>query len=399
MSQIAYLECKTGISGDMCLGALVDLGVPLQYLQAQLSSLSLDHEYRLWSEPVSRGQQIVTKVHVDLLEDAHHHHRHLPQIENLILQGGFSPRVKQWSLEIFRQLAIAEGAVHGISPEMVAFHEVGATDALVDIVGTCLGFDWLNIDEIHSSALPTGGGLVKASHGILTVPTPAVLKLWQSRSVPVYSNGIEKELVTPTGAAIVVTLAKGFGPIPAMSVQKVGLGAGTRDLEIPNVLRLWLGEIEQTTSRDTVTLLETQIDDLNPQAIGYLYPLLLQAGALDVFTSAIVMKKSRPGLLLSVVCPSEKLKDCQKIIFRETTTLGIRYSQQQRSILERESLTVETIYGPVQIKIGRHLGSIVNLQPEYEDCAQIAQKVDKPWRYIHQLALLEANKLGIWENF
>ncbi len=383
----------------MCLGALVDSGVPIKYLQSQLNCLSLDHEYRLWSEQVFRGQQIVTKVYVDLLEDANDHHRHLPQIESLILKANLSPRVQEWSLEIFRQLAIAEGSVHGIPPERVTFHEVGATDAIVDIVGTCLGFDWLNIDQIYCSALPTGGGTVKAAHGLLPVPTPAVLKLWQSRSVPVYSNGIDRELVTPTGAAIVVTLAKEFCDVPAMSVQKIGLGAGTRELEIPNVLRLWLGNAEQKNVFDAVTILETQVDDLNPQAIGYLYPLLFEAGALDVFTTAIMMKKSRPGLLLKVICQQDKIEQCQKIIFRETTTLGIRYSQQQRSVLSRENLTVETKYGAVQIKVARHLGAIVNIQPEYEDCAQIAQQVNKPWRYIHQLALQDAKNQGICEDF
>jgi len=383
----------------MCLGALVDLGVPLEYLQEQLSRLSLEQEYRLWSQKVSRGQQIVTKVHVDLLEVNHHHHRHLPEIEKLIQAADFSPRVTNWSLAIFRQLAIAEGAVHGIPPTQVHFHEVGATDAIVDIVGTSLGFDWLNVDAIYCSPLPTGGGVVKAAHGILNVPTPAVLELLKSRSVPVYSNGIEKELVTPTGAAIAVTLAKDFCTVPAMRLEKIGLGAGTRELSRPNVLRLWLGQVEEKPENETISVLETQIDDLNPQAVGYLYERLLEAGALDVFTTAIMMKKSRPGLLLTVLSQAEKVEECQKIIFRETTTLGIRHSRQERTILERESRTIETIYGSVRVKIARYQGSLVNVQPEYEDCAKLAKQEQKPWRFIHQLVLNEAIKLGIKEDF
>ena len=398
MPQIAYLECRTGISGDMCLGALVDLGVPLEYLQEQLSALSLGQEYRLWAEKVYRGQQIVTKVHVDLLARAHAH-RHLPQIEKLIGQASLAPGVTQSSLAIFRQLAIAEGSVHGIAPEKVTFHEVGATDAIVDILGTCIGLDWLNVQEVYCSPLPTGGGTVRAAHGILPVPTPAVLKLWESRSVPVYSNGIEKELVTPTGAAIAVTLAKDFGPIPSMTVKKIGLGAGSQELSLPNVLRLWLGEVMEQNEQETVAVLETQVDDLSPQAVGYLYSLLLDVGALDFFVTPITMKKSRPALLLTVICPEEKVADCQRLLFRETTTLGIRYSQQRRSSLSRENVSVQTIYGPVSVKVARQSGSILNVQPEYEDCAQIAKREQKPWRFVHQLVLEEAARLGIKEDF
>ena len=239
----------------------------------------------------------------------------------------------EWSIAIFRALAIAEGAVHGIPPEKVHFHEVGATDAIVDIVGTCLGLHWLQVEEIYCSPLPTGGGVVKAAHGLLSVPTPAVLKLWETRSVPIYNNGMEKELVTPTGAAIVVTLARDFCSIPRMRVHKIGLGGGSQELKLPNVLRLWLGqEVEEASTREKVTVLETQIDDLNPQAIGYLYGVLLEAGALDVFTTAIMMKKSRPGLLVTVICSAEKVEECERIIFRETSTLGIRHFEQERSV-------------------------------------------------------------------
>ena len=270
MSKLAYLECPTGIAGDMCLGALVSAGVPLEYLIEQLKKLGIEQEYQLNAQSVHRNGQLATKVHVDILTQphhhdhhSHHHGRHLPEIEHLIAQAELPPRAEAWSLAVFRQLAVAEGAVHGISPEKVHFHEVGAVDAIVDIVGTCLGLDWLGIESnsaglplLYCSALPTGGGTVRAAHGQMAVPVPAVLKLWEMRGTPVYSNGIERELVTPTGAAIATTLAQDFGSPPAMTIERVGLGAGARDLPISNILRLWLGTTVETfhqTSLQTPT--------------------------------------------------------------------------------------------------------------------------------------------------
>jgi pyridinium-3,5-bisthiocarboxylic acid mononucleotide nickel chelatase len=486
MTKLAYLDCPTGIAGDMCLGALVAAGVPLEYLSEQLKKLGIDREYRLQAESVHRNSQLATKVHVELLEKAEHHHnpdsshehhhhhdhehdhkhahssvftsdpghqtsqhhptsghaptRHLPEIEQLITAAGLPPRVSQWSLAVFRKLAEAEGAVHGITPDKVHFHEVGATDAIVDIVGTCLGLDWLGIDQLYCSALPTGGGTVRAAHGRLPVPAPAVLKLWEARQVPVYSNGIDRELVTPTGAALVVTLASSFGSPPTMTLQKVGLGAGSLQLPIPNILRLWIGEQEtgkrpegethrgkegeflnlnqretnlhpRTTSRyantpahphplsptaqfpqvETISVLETQIDDLSPQAIGYVFEALFDAGAVDVFTQAIGMKKSRPGILLTVICPPEKISACEAVLFRETTTLGVRRLTQQRAILERDIQRVQTEYGEIRVKVAWSERSsrktITNVQPEYEDCAKLARVNNLSWREVHQLAL------------
>jgi uncharacterized protein (TIGR00299 family) protein len=486
MNKIAYLECATGIAGDMCLGALIHAGVPLDYLIEHLNRLGIAPEYQLRAETVHRNTQHATKAYVDLTSEkghcasqdsgenqesptfAHHHqhdhkhhhhqhdhvehdrvddeislhhtpHRHLPAIEKMILSAKLPKRVETWSLAIFRNLAIAEGLVHGIAPEEVHFHEVGATDAIVDIVGTCLGLDWLEIDELYCSPLPTGGGTIKTAHGLLKVPTPAVLQLWEMGQVPVYSNGITRELVTPTGAAIVVSLAKSFGEPPAMKLQKMGLGAGSRQLEIPNILRLWIGEKlpinnpkvgakhsgtkprlitndlsagmlrpneigmlpldpptserdgflrdELSTETQSIVVLETQIDDLNPQAIAYLFDLLLEAGALDVFTQPIVMKKSRLGVLLTVICLPEKQQECEVIIFRETTTLGIRYSRQQRSILEREIHLVKIEYGEVRVKIAKMGETVTNVQPEYEDCAAIAKSKNISWREVHRLVL------------
>jgi uncharacterized protein (TIGR00299 family) protein len=283
---------------------------------------------------------------------------------------------------------MAEGKVHDIAPEKVHFHEVGATDAIVDIVGTCLGLDWLGIEELYCSPLPTGGGVAKAAHGLLPVPVPAVLQLWQTRQVPVYSNGIERELVTPTGAAIVTTLAKQFGPPPEMELETIGLGAGSQDLPLPNILRLWVGKQKRDEPLlENIAVLETQIDDLNPQVIGYVLEQLLAAGALDVFTQPIGMKKCRPGILLTVICSLEKINLCEEIIFQETTTLGIRRQIQARSILAREIQEIETQYGKLRVKIAKNNNTIIKIQPEYEDCAALARKHNLPWWLIHQTAL------------
>ncbi|MEA5602750.1 nickel pincer cofactor biosynthesis protein LarC [Nostoc sp. UHCC 0252] len=420
MNKIAYLQCPTGISGDMCLGALVSSGVPVEYLIEKLNGLGIEQEYHLRAEFVQRNGQQATKVHVDLVHDRHHHDhhnhehnhdhtRHLPEIEQMILKAGLPLRAEAWSLAVFRQLAVAEGAVHGISPEKVHFHEVGAIDAIVDIVGTCLGLDWLGIESndegwplLYCSAFPTGGGTVRAAHGQMAVPVPAVLKLWEMRGCPVYSNGIDRELVTPTGAAIATTLVRDFGSPPAIAIKQIGLGAGTINLPIPNILRLWLGESvslqsnfsssEDTSSNlETISVLETQIDDLNPQAIGYVFEALFAAGAVDVFTQAIAMKKSRPGILLTVICHPENLLSCETVIFRETTTLGIRRTTQQRAILQREIQKVEIEYGQVRVKVawkGELAEKVIaNVQPEYEDCAELARKNNIPWREIQRLAL------------
>ena len=448
MTKIAYLDCPTGIAGDMCLGALVGAGVPLDYLTQQLDRLGITHEYHLRAEKVLRNGQEATKVYVDLKAEfvgfaeidepveaptfdqhshstdvpaerlyphehphdhphstdvpaerlypdhdhEHSHTRHLKEIENIIISAKLPPRAEAWSLAVFRKLADAEGTVHGIPPEKVHFHEVGATDAIVDIVGTCLGLDWLGIDALYCSPLPTGGGTVRAAHGQMPVPTPAVLKLFEMGKMPVYSNGINRELVTPTGAAIVCTLAASFGPPPALTLQQIGLGAGSRNLPIPNILRLWVGETAILPSNnfseiETISVLETQIDDLNPQAIGYLFEQLFEVGALDVFTQPIGMKKSRPGILLTVICHPQKQAACEAVIFRETTTLGIRRLTQERVILEREIVQVNTPYGPVRVKVAKTPDQNLKPQPEYEDCAAIAKQHNLPWREVHRLVL------------
>ncbi|MEP6488577.1 nickel pincer cofactor biosynthesis protein LarC [Microcoleus vaginatus GB2-A3] len=471
MNKIAYFDCPTGIAGDMCIGALIHAGVPLDYLIEKLNLLGISTEYQLRTELVHRNTQQATKFYVDLAADlwlkpknsateldpsetesptfdarhhhhhgeehshshgeadaeiSHTHHRNLPQIEQIIVSAKLPPRVEAWSLTVFGKLAEAEAAVHGIPASEVHFHEVGATDAIIDIVGTCLGLDWLDIQEFYFSAMPTGAGTVKAAHGKLAVPTPAVMRLWETHRVPVYSNGIDRELCTPTGTAIACTLASAFGPPPPMQIQAIGLGAGSRMLQIPNILRLWIGEKSEASSAtstvqavtdvrkreegrekflnnspfpmpnaqcpmpnsiETITVLETQIDDLSPQAIGYVFDALFAAGALDVFTAPIVMKKSRLGVLLTAICHPEFQDACEAVIFRETTTLGIRRSTQQRTILHREIQTVQTEYGEVKIKVAKSGETIVNVHPEYEDCAEIARIKNISWREVHRLAL------------
>ena len=451
ITKIAYFDCPTGISGDMCLGALVNAGLPLAHLNQELAKLGIAEEYHLDAEFVHRNGQMATKLHVKLvhshtatgsanghthLEHSHSEHshsehshsehshsehshqaqsRHLPEIVALIQTSGLPKSVVEQSLAIFQRLAEAEGAVHGISPEQVHFHEVGATDAIVDIVGTCIGLNYLGIERLYCSALPVGGGTIWAAHGRLPVPAPAVLKLWELRQVPIYSNGYRPRAGDANRcSAIATVLASQFGPPPPMQLQKVGLGAGAKDLAIPNILRLWIGEADlkaaaaqtaaatpqaeadsqqvgqeagQQQSQQTVTVLETQIDDLNPQAVGYVMAELLAAGALDVFTQAVGMKKSRPGILLSVICQPQQAARCEAIVFRETTTLGIRRSQQQRTALSRCWQVVNTPYGEVQVKVGSQSGAVMNVQPEYEDCAQLARRHQVPWREVHRLAL------------
>lgn len=404
---VAYCDCPTGIAGDMLLGALLDVGVPLAYLNAELDKLGLEDEFTLEMERVTRQGQAGTKAHVYLHDHhsshhshnhSHRHGRHWPEIVQLIKAAALPPQVTAWSLKIFEALAIAEGAVHGIPPEKVHFHEVGAVDAIVDIVGSCLGLAWLGVEAVYCSSLPSGGGTVKAAHGILPVPVPAVLQLYQGRQVPIYDNGIHKELVTPTGAAIVVALAQTFGPPPAMQITKIGLGAGSQDLVIPNLLRLWLGKLSPAAlsteipwQQDEIIELQTQVDDLSPQAIGYTLDALYQAGAVEVFTQAIMMKKNRPGLLITVLAPSEKALACEAVLFRETTTLGIRRQVQARHILQREIISITTPYGPVRVKLGYAGSELLTLQPEYEDCAQLAITNDLPWREVHRLAVAAAH--------
>jgi pyridinium-3,5-bisthiocarboxylic acid mononucleotide nickel chelatase len=384
--KIAYFDCFSGISGDMTLGALVDAGVELSALEAELRRLSLPN-WKISAEKVKRGAIFATLVKVEAAET--HHHRGLTDIHRLIAQANLAPRVAERATRIFRRLGEAEAKVHQVDIEKVHFHEVGAVDAIVDIVGAAIGFELLGIDEFACSSLDVGAGNVKTAHGILPVPAPATAELL--RGSPTYSSGIAKELVTPTGAAIATTLATRFGEMPPINLQSIGYGAGSADLaERPNALRLLIGDavgMEKGERWDLpVTVIEANLDDMNPQLYGYFVEQALAAGALDVFSTPVQMKKNRPGFLLTLLCESVSLNKLSDLIFRETTTIGVRTHEVRRRTLEREIVPVATPLGEVRMKVSRMNGTMLNATPEYEDCRQIAAQKGIPLKQVIALA-------------
>lgn len=415
-----YLDCFAGISGDMTIGALLDLGLEFEYLKQELSKLGVEG-YELSLERVDRSGINAAKfdvavtqtvrLHVshshdhshphdhshdeamqnDSLRNSHtHDHRSLATIKHLIASSSLSEPVKQNATAIFQRIGEAEAKIHGVDIEAVHFHEVGAIDSIVDIVGACIGLEALGIQHILSSPLHVGYGTFTCAHGTYPIPGPAATEIL--RGVPIYAKEIEGELVTPTGAAIVATLANDFVKMPLMRVEKVGYGAGTRVYEkFPNVLRAVLGEVEtEDTTPDTITVIEANLDDLNPQVFGHLMEQALAAGALDIFYTPVQMKKNRPGVLLTLLCATETREQLMDLIFRETTTLGVRYREEQRVILRRAFVTVETEFGPIQIKVARTpAGQVMNAAPEFDDCQAAALKHQVSLRDV-QLAALKA---------
>ncbi len=381
----AYFDCFSGISGDMVLGALVDAGVELGRLEAELRRLPFSG-WKLSAEKVRRGAISATKVNVEAAEQ--HHHRSLTTILKMIDGAGLAPRIAERARKIFERLGAAEAKVHDVPIDQVHFHEVGAVDAIIDITGAAVGFELLGIEVFSTSPLNLGGGRVETAHGTLPVPAPATAEL--VRGLACYSSGIERELVTPTGAAIVSTLATGSGAMPPMTVEALGWGAGTADLaEQPNVLRLFVGERAAEAERwnQMVAVIEANVDDMNPQLYGYFAERAFEAGALDVFSTPAQMKKNRPGLLLTVLAPPESAERLAALLLQETTTLGVRISEARRRCLERDWATVETAYGPVRIKLGREAGRVVNAAPEYEDCRRIAAERGVPLKQVFAEAL------------
>jgi uncharacterized protein (TIGR00299 family) protein len=412
--RIAYLDCFSGVSGDMFLGALVDAGVSPELLAETVAALDIGA--RLEISRVVRGGISVTKVDVyangekDLPREAFwqqqghdHAHKHsrgrgLNEIRRIIEKAPISSDAKRTAIKIFETLGEAEAEIHNTSVEQVHFHEVGAVDAMVDIVCAAVGVESLAVEEWVCSPLNVGGGTVKCAHGTLPVPAPATLKLL--RDAPVYSSGPQVELVTPTGAAIVKTLSGRFAPFPAMKIEKAGYGAGTRDFpEHPNLLRLTIGEARPADvaspspstspneSNDRITVLEANLDDLSPQVLGYAMERLLAEGALDVFSVPVQMKKSRPGALLTVLAKMEDANRLTNLIFAETTTLGVRRREEQRQTLSRRWQTVDTTWGPVRIKIANMNGTVSNYAPEYEDCRALAEAQHVPLRTVMQEAI------------
>jgi uncharacterized protein (TIGR00299 family) protein len=369
----AYFDCFSGISGDMTLGALVDVGCPLDRLREDLKGLGVPG-WQISAEKVWKNGVAATRVSVRTKDTQTH--RSLSTILGIIEKSKLAGDIRERASSIFRRLGEAEAGVHDLPIEKLHFHEVGAVDAIVDIVGACIAFSVLGIQEFACSPLNVGGGSAKMAHGMLPVPAPATARLLLGK--PTYSNGVQKELVTPTGAAIVATLCQSFGPQPPLRVQSIGYGAGATDLEgQPNVLRIMVGESLEhlgTEFAEEIRVIEANLDDLNPQVYGYFTEKALAAGALDVFTTPVQMKKGRPGTLLTLLCKPEDARKLTDLVFDETTTFGLRSYTAERRILPREWQSVQTRFGEVRMKIARVNGKVLQVSPEYEDCRKLAEK-------------------------
>jgi uncharacterized protein (TIGR00299 family) protein len=383
--KIAYFDCFAGISGDMTLGALIGAGADPERLREGLAGLGVGG-YRIEVGKKMTGPIEATDVRVLLDDRHHHHHRRLKDIREMIRGAELSGEVKRTAEGIFTRLAEAEGRVHGRSPEEVHFHEVGAVDAIVDIVGTALCLEMLGWPKVVASPMPTFHGYAKGSHGVFPLPAPATAELL--RGIPWRKLDIEGELVTPTGAAIIREIAAGFGPLPAMTVESIGYGAGKSDFGIPNALRVMIGReaAVSVSPAESVTVIETNIDDLNPQFYETAMERLFAAGALDVFLSPIQMKKNRPGTLLSVICDPDLAEAIAAVILAETSTFGIRISRWERICLERRWEEVVTEFGVIRIKIGERNGRPITASPEYEDCKKAAAEHGVAVRHVHENA-------------
>ncbi|MFH1731852.1 MAG: nickel pincer cofactor biosynthesis protein LarC [Planctomycetota bacterium] len=380
---IAYFDTFSGASGDMIVGALLDAGLSIDDLRAELAKLAL-RGYRIGCGAVKKCGLSATKFEVSIERDAGHPHRTLANVTALLDESVLSDAVRENARRVFRRLAEAEAAVHGVPVEDIHFHEVGAVDSIVDIVGAAIGIERLGITQIVSGPLRFGSGTIKCAHGTLPVPAPATARL--AEGFPVEYTGIEGELTTPTGAAILTALAGSFGPPPPMTLEKTGVGAGSADRgERPNVLRVLIGK-EDDTAADVVVILEANIDDASGEIIGYASEALLAAGALDVFAVPIQMKKSRPGVLLSVIAKPADRTRLEEIIFRETTTLGIRRREEVRTKLARRFVEAEVFGEKVTVKLGLLGGAVINISPEYESCARVARKKNIPLREVYDVA-------------
>ena len=417
-----YFDCFSGASGDMVLGALLDAGLPLPALQQALGSLGVGHD--LTATRVLRAG--INATHVSLVagaghdgdhQHAHHHHTHdhdhhthdhghaghpqahshghrsLAEITHLIGHSALSPAGRERAVALFRRIGEAEAAIHNMSIDEVPLHEVGAVDSIVDIVGAVFGFEWFGIDDVVASPLNLGAGTIEIAHGVFPVPAPATLRLLAG--VPVYSTGIQAELVTPTGALLISSYARAYGPLPPMSVERIGYGAGTRDLgKVPNVLRVVIGErtgaVVTPNGAESVVQLQCEIDDMSPQLFGPVSDRLFAAGALDVFLTAAQMKKGRPGTLLTILAPPAKREAICDLVFRETTTLGIRFQNVWRETLDRKWVEVQIPGGTVRIKVATRNGEVVNASPEFDDCVRIATATGRP------VKLVQAEALRAW---
>ena len=382
---IAYFNCSSGISGDMILGALVDAGLPPQKLKKSLSCLPIKG-YKLDIGKVKRAGFLATRVDVKLQGSGVRGQgsaKKWRDIERIIKTSTLSKDIKQKGLSIFKRLFEAEAKVHGERFEDIHLHELGAIDCIIDIFGALIGIDIIGIKKIYSSPLNLGSGTIKTEHGILPVPAPAAAELL--KNVPVYSSDINFELTTPTGAVLISTLADSFGPMPDMQISKIGVGAGNKDFKKqPNVLRVFIGKSEENKMQDSrckiqdaehkATVIETNIDDMNPQVYEYVMEKLFKSGALDVFLTQVIMKKGRPGIKLTVLCGEDKRDELIKLILSETTSIGVRFHEVRRKTLRRTIESQNTKFGKIDIKVSRLGNDIVKITPEYEDCKKIAKK-------------------------
>ena len=393
--RIAYFDCFAGASGDMILGAMLDAGLELAHLKQELAKLGLSH-YDIDKAAVVKNGISGSQALVNVEEDHHHHHhRHLADITGIIASSDLNPVVKEKSIRIFNRLAEAEAKVHQTTVDHIHFHEVGAMDAIIDVVGAVIGLTALDIDAIHCSPLHVGSGTVDCAHGTLPVPAPATAELVRGR--PIYSTGVDGELLTPTGAAILTTLASTFGPLPAMTVDRIGHGAGTADRSIANMLRLFIGttsQPEHNFQAEQTATIETTIDDMNPQVYDYLMERVLSLGALDIFYSAVQMKKNRRGTLVTILCRPEMVPALAEFLFRETTTIGLRWRLDNRYTLKRDFTAVKTAFGEITCKTAALGDAVINVTPEYDDCKRAALAHNVPLKTVLQEAHARALTIG-----
>lgn len=391
---ILYCDCFSGISGDMFLGSLIDLGLSIDILREELGKLKIP--FLIQAEKVKKGSIQATQIKImnpeehlhHIHHDNYHHHRPAKELIGILQESDLSPAIKEKSISLLWKIAQAEGKIHGQKPEEVFLHEVGGLDTLIDITGAIIGLNYFQIKKVFASAIPTGFGFIKTAHGKLPIPAPATVELL--KGVPIKSGQIPYELTTPTGAVIIANLANEFGPLPYMIIEKIGYGAGYHDFETPNVLRLFLGRVPENEQVEENILIETNLDDMSPQIIEYVSDKLFDIGVLDVFTAPIFMKKQRPAIQLSVIFPPHLLEKVKNILFQETTTLGFRVIHFHKVFLAREDRLVDTAWGKIRVKISKYQKGF-KITPEYEECKKIAQKYQIPLldviRSIHQSAM------------
>ncbi|MCK5235785.1 MAG: nickel pincer cofactor biosynthesis protein LarC [Deltaproteobacteria bacterium] len=390
IKKVLYLECYAGISGDMFLASMIDLGVKRTTLSRELKKLDLKG-YKLEVTKQKRHSIEATRFKVRTEQETKH--RTFKTIKGIINKSTLKKSVKELAVEIFRNLALAEAKVHGIAPEKVHFHEVGAVDSIVDIVGAAVAYIELGSPELYASHIPTGSGTTNTMHGVMPIPAPATLELL--RGIPLATSKVKKELTTPTGAAIIKTLSKGFGPMPEMSIISAGYGAGGKDFkEVANVLRAILGSATLSAPMEELFMVETNIDDMDGQNAGNLIECLLENGAVDAYITPVIMKKGRPGMLISALVNESKLDTTADVLFKESTTIGVRYFPLKRQCLERKTMKLKTKYGAITVKISSKNNEVINIKPEFDECKKVAKKKNVPIKTVIAATMAAALKIN-----